>query len=65
MTDEITRETPRFSRLFDKGAISIARRPEKLIRIKKPLPKYNTMLINITKSNILLIRASPGCGNIK
>jgi len=32
--------------------------------LKKSLPKYNTMLINIAKSNILLIRASPGYGNI-
>jgi hypothetical protein len=64
ITDEKTLETPRFSSLFDTGVISIASRPAKLMSTKNPLPKYNTILINITKSNILLSLASPGCGNI-
>ena len=64
ITDEKTLETPRFSSLFDNGVISIANKPEKQISLKKSLPKYNIMLINMAKSNILLIRASPGCGNI-
>ena len=62
--EEITLENPRLSSLFERGVISIASKPEKQIRMKNCLPKYNTMLDNIAKSNTLLIRSSPGCGNI-
>ena len=62
--DEITLDTPRFSNLFERGVISIASNPEKHSRMKNGRPKYNTMVNNIAKSNILLIRSSPGWGSI-
>jgi hypothetical protein len=62
--DEMTLENPRLSSLFERGVISIASKPEKQSRMKNCRPKYSIMLDNIVKSNTLLIRASPGCGNI-
>ena len=62
--DEKSRENLRFSSRFETGVISIDNNPAKLISLKNSLPKYNTIDTKIAKSNILLSRASPGCGNI-
>jgi hypothetical protein len=62
--EEKTLEIPLLSILFERGVISIASKPEKQIRMKNCLPKYNTTVNKIAKSNILLIRSSPGWGNI-